>query len=77
MRLKGKVAIVTGAAKRVGRTIALTLASRGAHLMVHYHSSVREAQNVVKHARRLGVRAYPIQADLSQTKESDRIVRET
>ncbi|MBI4217703.1 MAG: SDR family NAD(P)-dependent oxidoreductase, partial [Elusimicrobia bacterium] len=77
MRLNGKVAIVTGAAKRVGRTIALTLASRGAHLMVHYLSSAREAQRVVEQARRMGVRAYPIQADLSQTKESDRIVRET
>jgi NAD(P)-dependent dehydrogenase (short-subunit alcohol dehydrogenase family) len=47
MEIKGKVALVTGAGKRVGRAIAIALASRGAVLAVHYRSSRTEAQGVV------------------------------
>ncbi|MGH7950200.1 MAG: 3-oxoacyl-ACP reductase FabG, partial [Candidatus Binataceae bacterium] len=39
MELKGKVALVTGAGRRVGRTIALALAERGASIAVHYRNS--------------------------------------
>jgi NAD(P)-dependent dehydrogenase (short-subunit alcohol dehydrogenase family) len=37
--LNNRVALVTGSARRVGRAIALELAKRGAHILVHYHSS--------------------------------------
>ena len=43
MKLQGKVALVTGAAKRVGRTIAMALAQRGAKIAIHYHRSRKDA----------------------------------
>src|SRR4051812_1004723 len=48
MELKGKVALVTGSAKRVGREIARTLAAKGCHIAVHYNSSFAEAQEAVR-----------------------------
>src|SRR5262249_33141060 len=46
MDIRGKVALVTGSGKRIGREIALELSRRGARLAVHYRSSAREAQEV-------------------------------
>src|SRR5262252_5709391 len=46
MNIDGKVALITGSAKRIGREIALELSRRGARLAVHYRSSAREAQEV-------------------------------
>ncbi len=43
MELKGKTVLITGAAKRIGREIALTLAARGARILLHYRSSKKEA----------------------------------
>ncbi|MFA6003379.1 MAG: SDR family oxidoreductase [Elusimicrobiota bacterium] len=43
MRLQGRAVLVTGAARRVGRAIALALAARGARVAIHYHRSQREA----------------------------------
>jgi len=74
MELSGKVALVTGAAKRVGREIALTLAERGVELVVHYHRSEREAQELLAEAGRLGRKAVAARADLSRSEEIDRLV---
>ena len=54
MDIEGKVALVTGAAKRVGRSIALAFAERGAELVVHYRTAEREAQEVLALAKKLG-----------------------
>lgn len=48
MNIDGKVALITGAAKRVGRAIAIDLARRGARVGIHYRSSEREAQETLK-----------------------------
>jgi 3-oxoacyl-[acyl-carrier protein] reductase/pteridine reductase len=48
MSLNGKVVLVTGAAKRIGRGIALRLASEGARVAIHYHSSEAEARQTAK-----------------------------
>ena len=45
--LKGKVALVTGAARGVGREIALSLSAEGAKVAVNYHSSGKEAETLV------------------------------
>ncbi len=61
----GKVALVTGAAKRIGRTIALALARRGWDVVVHYHRSAEEAAAAVREIEALGRRALAVRCDLS------------
>ncbi len=64
MDLQGKVALVTGGARRVGRTIALGLAACGMDVLVHYYRSEAEARETVEQVRALGVRAEAAQANL-------------
>lgn len=59
------LALITGAAKRVGRLTALHLAGKGYAIALHYNSSREDAQTAAEEIRRLGVPAYPLQADLS------------
>lgn len=69
MSLEGKVVLVTGAARRVGRAIALAFASRGARLAVHYHTSVAEARKVAAAVKSLsGADADVFRADLGDPK---------
>jgi NAD(P)-dependent dehydrogenase (short-subunit alcohol dehydrogenase family) len=72
---KGKVALLTGAA-RIGETIALMLAQRGCDLALVYRGSQKAAEAVASAARKTGVRALTLQADLSQPGEAARIVAE-
>ncbi len=62
--LAGRVALVTGGARRVGKAIALALAGKGADVVVHYNSGEADAQETVRALRALGVRAVALQADL-------------
>lgn len=64
MELRGKVAVVTGGAHRVGKAIALALANAGAHVVVHYRAS-SEAAATVAEIETLGVRAIGVAADLA------------
>ena len=64
--LAGKVALVTGAAKRVGREIALALADAGADIVVHYNSDASEAEAVAAAVRARGVRAAILHGDLTR-----------
>ena len=66
--------MVTGAAKRLGRDIALSLAARGMDVAVHYRSSADEAAAVVAEARALGVEAKAIQSDLTVEDEMQTLV---
>lgn len=75
MQLQNKVAVVTGAAKRVGRAIALALARRGAHIIVHYRSSSNEAASVAREIRALGVEALPVKADLSSARQAEGVIK--
>jgi NAD(P)-dependent dehydrogenase (short-subunit alcohol dehydrogenase family) len=65
-RLAGKVALVTGAAKRIGRSVALRLASEGADVIVNYRSSKAEADEVVAQIVAMGRRAVAIRADVAK-----------
>src|SRR5438132_10961452 len=62
---KQKVALVTGAAKRIGRAIALALARRGWDVAVHYRHSAADAQATVRDIESLGRHAIALQADLA------------
>ncbi|MDE1161260.1 MAG: SDR family NAD(P)-dependent oxidoreductase [Acidobacteriaceae bacterium] len=62
--LAGKRALVTGAAKRIGRTIALTLAEAGADVAITYRGSERDAAETVASLEKLGVRALAANCDV-------------
>ena len=67
--LDGQVALVTGAAKRIGRSIALRLAGEGAAIAVNYRGSKADAEAVVREIQAAGVKAVAIQADVSKRDE--------
>ena len=64
--LAGRVALVTGSARRIGRAIALELARRGAHIVVHTRSDQSSAEETARQARELGVEAVVCLADITQ-----------
>jgi pteridine reductase len=74
MELKNSVAIVTGAAKRVGKAIALALAKKGVNIILHYNHSEAEAKITAELLEREGVKVFPLKADLTQVAEIERFV---
>ncbi len=66
MTLRGRIVLVTGGAKRLGRALALGMARRGAHVIITYRTSAPEARRVVAELTRLGSRALAVRADLSR-----------
>jgi pteridine reductase len=72
--LAGRTALITGAAKRIGRSIGLALASRGVDILVHYRSSADEAYQLVHQLRNLHVRAWPIRADLADERQAEALI---
>lgn len=79
-KLQGKVALVTGAAKRIGRTIALGLAAEGADVAITYRDSQKQAEQTICELASLGGRAIAVQADLREPasirEAVERIVKE-
>lgn len=63
--LKGKVALVTGGAKRLGRAVSLALAGEGVDVVVHYNRSGRAASRLCEEVRATGVSAWAVQGDLA------------
>jgi NAD(P)-dependent dehydrogenase (short-subunit alcohol dehydrogenase family) len=76
MELTGGNALVTGAAIRVGRAIALALAGEGMRVVVHHHSSEEEARELVRAIEQGGGEAVAIRADLARFQEVERLARE-
>ena len=75
-RLKGKVAIVTGASKGIGAAIATHLAEEGAAVVVNYASSKQGADRVVAEITGKGGRAIAVQADMSKRADIQRLFAE-
>ncbi len=69
-----KTALITGAGKRIGRTIALDLAAHGWNVAIHYNSSSAEAEEVADLAREQGVKATTVGADLSDESQVSKVV---
>ncbi|MGF9698884.1 SDR family oxidoreductase [Paenibacillus sp. MABNR03] len=76
-KLSGKVAIVTGSSRGIGRSIAEQLAELGADVVINYANSPDKAEQVAEIARQKGVRAITIQADLARKNEVERLFSET
>jgi pteridine reductase len=74
--LGGRVALVTGAAKRLGRAVALRLAEEGADIVIHYRSSAGEAQSAVAEIEKMGRRGAAIAADLTSVADIKRLFDE-
>jgi NAD(P)-dependent dehydrogenase (short-subunit alcohol dehydrogenase family) len=72
-RLSGRVALVTGAAKRLGRVVALRLADEGADVAIHYGKSANEAREVVSEIEKRGQRAASFSADLTNVPAIQRL----
>ncbi len=74
--LKGKVALVTGASRGIGRAIAIELARRGASIALDYRADSIHAESAAAEIRGLGVDCILIQGDISKKGEAQRVVKE-
>lgn len=74
--LKGKTAIVTGAAKGIGREIALALARDGAYVAVNYNGSAGKAEETVRKIREAGGKAEAFRCDVSDFTASEEMVKQ-
>ena len=74
MDLKNKVALVTGGARRIGRTIALDLVTHGTSIAVHYRTSQSEADALVTEIRTNHGKAQPFRANLEHVSEMEQMV---
>lgn len=71
---KRKTALVTGAARRIGRATALALAKSGADVVVHFNRSANEAEETAAEIRSLGCSAWTAQADLADSSKAGRLM---
>lgn len=76
VQLNGKVAIVTGGAKGIGKAITVALAQEGAKVVINYNSSKEAAENLVNELGKDGHDVYAVQADVSKVEDANRLVEE-
>ena len=72
--LKGKTALITGASKRIGRSIALTLAQSGVNIIVHYNNSETDALELCAEIKNLSVDSWLIKADFNNPEETKTLI---
>jgi len=74
--LRGKTALITGAARRLGRASALRLAQAGADVAITFHNSARDAREAVVELSALGVRAFALRCDVTDEADVRRMMKE-
>lgn len=74
MKIKGKTALITGGAHRVGKAITMTLARAGANVVINYYSSDAAARETVREAEAVGVGARAVQADVGDLEQARALV---
>lgn len=75
--LKGKVALITGATRGIGKAIALKFAENGADIALNYRSENEALKTLVRELEDKGVKVLPVQGDVSILEDANRIVKET
>jgi 3-oxoacyl-[acyl-carrier protein] reductase len=75
LTLEGRVAVVTGASRGIGKSIALLLARRGAAVLVNYIHSAQAAEDIVDEICASGGRAISFQADVSQMEQAQKLIK--
>ncbi|MFJ8244720.1 3-oxoacyl-ACP reductase [Peribacillus asahii] len=75
--LTNKVAIVTGGSRGIGAAIAMELAKNGAKVVINYNRSAGSAEQVIESIKKIGGEAYAVQADVSNSEESENLIKET
>lgn len=73
--LSGKVAVVTGASRGIGRAVALELAARGAKVIVNYNSSEAAANEVVEAIKAAGGEALAVKADVADEEQANALIK--
>lgn len=74
MRLKDRVALITGSSRGIGRAAAILFAKEGANIVVNYHSSAAAAEDTVKKIEAIGRKAVAVQADVGNLKDLPKLV---
>jgi len=74
MKLKDKIALVTGSSRGVGRSVALGFAKQGANVVVNYTSNENAANEVVEAIQSMGGKAIAVKADVAQKAEAENLV---
>lgn len=72
--LKGKIAVITGAGRGIGRAIALQFAENGAKLVINYRNSITQVEELINTITEAGGEAIAVQADISKEEEAKRLI---
>jgi 3-oxoacyl-[acyl-carrier protein] reductase len=75
MKLKDKIALVTGSSRGIGRAVALAYAKEGAKVVVNYTSNEKAAKEVVEAIDKMDSQAIAVKADVAQKREAERLVQ--
>lgn len=77
LEFKGKVALITGASRGIGRAIAIELARNGANIAINYNSNFKSAKETQKLVNKTGVKSEIIKADVSKEKSIKLLIKQT
>jgi 3-oxoacyl-[acyl-carrier protein] reductase len=76
MKLTGKIAVVTGASRGIGKAIATKLASEGAIVAINYRNNAQPAEELVSELKEQGFKAQAFRADMSKPEESQALLED-
>lgn len=75
--LRNKTALITGAAQRIGRSLALALAAEGINLVLHYRTSRAQAESLARETSALGVHTWLVNADFERPGEAEALMEKS